>query len=213
MASSKEIVEAATEVSTLLKNAGIAHAIIGGAACVLLGLPRNTNDVDILIEPLVSQHHKTICRKSSRFTISNNSKIVYRSSESGVLVPIETLEGGPGSFIRLPAVDSVPILTINQVHPSTLLCMKLSRWSWMSESTRAQSQAKAESDRHDIMFLLEWLAESQEKITFQGFEESSRERLLEGLRKLESKYERAEELLKIVLDEAPVGSNTTVEPP
>ncbi|KAK6527953.1 hypothetical protein TWF281_009213 [Arthrobotrys megalospora] len=202
MASPENIIETASKLSIVLKKAGIAHAIIGGAAGNLLGSERSTQDVDVLVTPPAIQVREAILRNSDRFTVAPNMKLVH-TSESGTIVPIEILKDGPEATLRMPELSSTPILEVDQipvVHPSMLICMKLNRWSWMSESTRDQSRVKADNDRHDIMFMLHWLAEKGEKITFEGVEVDRRERHMEGLRKLRSEYEEADELLKSVLD-------------
>lgn len=70
----------------------------------------------------------------------------------------------------------------------------------MSESTRVQSQAKADSDLDDVISMLEWLVERGERIEFKGVEEDRRESHMEVFRKLRSRHSRADELLEIVLD-------------
>ncbi|KAF3152774.1 hypothetical protein TWF225_003969 [Orbilia oligospora] len=201
MSSRQEIINAATELSKTLTKVGVAHAIIGGAAVNMLGSERITKDVDILAEPQALRHREQLLRNSNRFSISN-LQLVY-TSESGVVIPIEILEEGSKSFIRMPELANIPILKIEKipvVHPAMLVCMKLSRWGWMSDSTRPQSLAKADTDFQDIVSMLELLAESGERIDFRGIDEDRIGGHMEYFRKLRSKSKRVDQLLKIVLD-------------
>lgn len=103
----------------------------------------------------------------------------------------------------MPELANIPILkieTIPVVHPAMLVCMKLSRWNWISDSTRPQSVLKADSDFKDILFMLELLAQGGERIDFRGIDEDRIDRHMEYFQKLRSKSKRVDELLKIVLD-------------
>ncbi|EGX45680.1 hypothetical protein AOL_s00166g2 [Orbilia oligospora ATCC 24927] len=200
MAPPQEIVNAATELSKILTKLGVAHAIIGGAAVNMLGSARVTKDVDVLAEAEALRHREQLLGNSNRFSMSN-VQLLY-TSESGVVIPIGILE--QGSFVGMPELANIPILKIETkvpvVHPAMLVCMKLSRWNWISDSTRPQSVLKADSDFKDILFMLELLAQGGERIDFRGIDEDRIDRHMEYFQKLRSKSKRVDELLKIVLD-------------
>ncbi|KAK6517971.1 hypothetical protein TWF506_005138 [Arthrobotrys conoides] len=199
--SPEEIVNAAMELSSILTKAGVAHAIIGGAAVNMLGSNRLTEDVDILVEPPAIQHRELLLSSSNSFSMSE-LKLAY-TSKSGAVIPIGILEGGSKSFIRMPKLTNTPTLKVDKtpvVHPAMLVCMKILRWGWMSDSTRPQSLAKAQGDFDDILSMLELLAERGERIDFKGIDEDRIEGHMEYFRKLRSKSKRVDELLKMVLD-------------
>jgi hypothetical protein len=70
----------------------------------------------------------------------------------------------------------------------------------LAESTRPQSIAKTENDFHDIGVLLNWLAENELHMSFEGYPEKRKEDLLSGIRKLYQMDAAIRPLLETTLD-------------
>ncbi|KAK6544242.1 hypothetical protein TWF694_000945 [Orbilia ellipsospora] len=202
MSSPEDIIEAATEVSRILKQIGVSHAIIGGAAGNLLGSERSTLDVDVLVSFPSIQVREAILKHGTKFTGSKTDLKFAYTNDGGTFVPIEFLKDGNEAALSMPDLASTPILTFEEiplVHPSIIVCLKVGRWAWMSESARPRSRVKAKQDLHDILFLLKWLVENEEKISFEGMETNHREKYTAGFQKLSSQYKLAAELLNNLL--------------
>ncbi|KAJ6263784.1 hypothetical protein Dda_2356 [Drechslerella dactyloides] len=199
----EHLFEAATELSAVLSKLDIAHAVTGGTALLLLGSDRSTRDVDILVDAPCTKVRSLVLENSDRFTENEDLSFVYANEAGDVVVPFGILQHGQQSALRMPDVHTAPILVVDNIpiiHPSLLICLKMSRWSWMSDSSRPASALKAQGDLTDIMFLLRWLVEKGERINFHDIDEDRLEKCMRGFQKLRAKYPEADEMLKAVLD-------------
>ncbi|KAJ3005132.1 hypothetical protein NUW54_g4481 [Trametes sanguinea] len=109
----------------------------------------------------------------------------------------------------LYSLSSVHALTVSVgidiLHPGVLILTKFKRWSVQHTSTRPKTIRKAASDRSDIQFIIEWLAENSERIRFDEYEGKSKPELLAMIRKYHDKYsddvEQMEKLRSIMPDD------------
>jgi hypothetical protein len=70
----------------------------------------------------------------------------------------------------------------------------------LAESTRPQSVKKRRSDVRDIEVLVNWLAENELHMNFEGYPEKPKEELLSGVRKLYQMHAAIRPLLETTLD-------------
>ncbi|KAK2806656.1 hypothetical protein FQN51_006622 [Onygenales sp. PD_10] len=127
---------------------------------------------------------------------SNSSKT--GPPDSSLDVVIELLQGGADKQLRLPDAETVPLTWINPsefdssrpnhaapiVDPGVLILTKLKRWMFLAESTRPKSVTRAENDFYDMEKILRWLDKRSATIDMARYPETSKEKLLQGLRLL-----------------------------
>ncbi|KAK4038391.1 hypothetical protein C8A01DRAFT_37634 [Parachaetomium inaequale] len=138
--STDHVVAAAKAVARALKDGGVKYAIVGGAACLLLGSNRVTTDVDFVTH-------------ADHFAVdSRTNHTVYLSNP-----PIEIQISAPPALFREPFdEDTETIEVLDGVHvlkPTLILNAKC-----RSILGRAGDDKKM-SDAQDIRFLLNWCAE------------------------------------------------------
>ncbi|CDO78207.1 hypothetical protein BN946_scf184701.g5 [Trametes cinnabarina] len=104
-------------------------------------------------------------------------------------VHVETLSAGSlGLPIAIASTYSTGEAEIDILHPGILILTKFKRWSIQHTSTRPKTMRKNASDRSDIQFIIEWLAENGERIRFDEYEGKSKPELLAMVRKYRDKY-------------------------
>lgn len=144
-----DITRAAIAVAQAL--AGLPYAIVGGAACLLLGAERTTTDVDVVVPAGGIVSARSRLAKAPGFVVHKQTRhTVYAGS-----VDIELLSP-PGMF-RAPFDANHEVwevarggVGIRVLHPLALLNAKCG-------SVVQRGDAKRQSDYGDIVFLLRWL--------------------------------------------------------
>ncbi|EMD38738.1 hypothetical protein CERSUDRAFT_151359 [Gelatoporia subvermispora B] len=216
----KDFLQAAKALSCKLDDLGLRHAFIGGFACSLLGSPRLTKDIDVIIETqridLVALC-ESLAEVTSRFATLNfqlyyiqnvsegigREELVLRSSEN-VLV-----KAFPAGLLGLPIVAELTLEVGNHaikiLHPSVLILTKFKRWSASHASTHPKTIRKILPDVCDIVFLIIWLAERGISIRFESYCGTTKPELLLMVRRFRDKYaeetERMESLRSIMPDD------------
>ena len=93
-------------------------------------------------------------------------------------------------------------LGINILHPCILILTKFNRWSHDHASTRPRTVMKVAIDANDIRYIIGWLAEHGEQISFTDYDGKTESELLVMVRKYYDKYADDEvhmELLRSVM--------------
>lgn len=132
-------------------------AVVGGAACALLGSNRVTTDVDIVVPPGRTVNARRKLAESSEFHVDKRTRHTTHI-ETGVdieiLTPPSLFRGSFDESSETFVVDGVPVLP-----PLDLLNAKM-----VSILGRADD-AKKDSDASDIRFLLAYCVENKLHIT------------------------------------------------
>ncbi|EWC47976.1 hypothetical protein DRE_02858 [Drechslerella stenobrocha 248] len=113
-APSEDLLEAALELSAVLTNINVAHAIIGATALALLGSTRLTRDVDVLVDSPGPQVRSAILNSSRYFAEREDSSFIYTNAETRVTVPVGILEHGEGTTLKLPDLSSAPTVIVQK---------------------------------------------------------------------------------------------------
>nr|POE99493.1 hypothetical protein CFP56_52883 [Quercus suber] len=149
----EQILEACASVGRNLGD--IKYAIVGGAACLVLGSTRSTEDVDfVVLKGEISNARKLLSADKDSFTVDSRTLHTYHKSSPPVQIEILA---PPGTF-REKFDQDTPTLTVEIgsssviiLHPTLILNAKC-----RSVLGRA-SDAKKRSDASDIKFLLRYL--------------------------------------------------------
>ncbi|OSC97831.1 hypothetical protein PYCCODRAFT_1418726 [Trametes coccinea BRFM310] len=121
-------------------------------------------------------------------------------------VHVETL---PAGSLGLPIAINSTYITgeaeVEILQPGILILTKFKRWSINHTSTRPKTIRKVASDRNDIQFIIEWLAENCERIRFDEYKGKAKPELLAMIGKYYAKYadneEHMEKLRSIMPDD------------
>lgn len=148
MASAEQVKQAARAVAKLMYGQQC-YAVVGGAACLLLGSPRFSSDVDIVVPKGETKAARALLKPSDEFeTDGRMAQTVYRSDP-----PVDIQILTPPILFREKFNASTPTLSVQGVDilkPALLLNAKckalLGRYS----------QERKDADAHDIKFLLKW---------------------------------------------------------
>lgn len=137
----------------------VKYAVVGGAACQLLGSTRETEDVDFVVpQGQVAAARALIGGDKERFTVEPRTLHTYYKSTSQLRIEIIS---PPGTFKESFDADTstytinVDGCNVEVLHPLSILNAKC-----RSILERA-SDEKKKSDAYDIGFLLWWLAENK----------------------------------------------------
>ncbi|KAI0648912.1 hypothetical protein C8Q79DRAFT_1007496 [Trametes meyenii] len=195
---------AAKALSTHLDDWGIQHVYIGGFAWSMLGSirPTEASDIDVLIqdknilglrEKLVDLDPHFAGAGIKLYYVTKDSdesqveEELVQNSPNNVLV--ETLSAGTlGLPTSIVSKYQAGELGISILHPGILILTKFKRWSVSYLSTRPKTVRKAASDRADIKFIIEWLAEHCESIRFHEYPGKTKLELLAMIRKYHDRY-------------------------
>lgn len=137
----------------------VKYAVVGGAACQLLGSTRETEDVDFVVpQGQVAGARAIVAADKDRFTVEPRTRHTYYKSSPQVEIEIisppgtfkETFDANTSTFTI--NVDGYPVEIL---HPLYILNAKC-----RSILGRANYDKKS-SDAIDIQFLLWWLATNQ----------------------------------------------------
>ncbi|KAI0330230.1 hypothetical protein GY45DRAFT_771327 [Cubamyces sp. BRFM 1775] len=132
-------------------NTGIPYAVVGGAACSLLGSHRTTSDVDVVVPTNTVASSRKLLKQAGTFLVDPRTCHTYHSL-TGVEIELVT------QWFQNQFNESTPTLTVNGVrilHPVLILDAKC-----RSVFARS-SDAKKISDAFDIAFLLEYCAKNR----------------------------------------------------
>ncbi|KAK1597936.1 uncharacterized protein LY79DRAFT_576274 [Colletotrichum navitas] len=181
--------QAAACLSRILGENGIEHAFIGGFALRMLGHDRDTEDIDVEIgvtdpQEMRSLVTRVLCDADSRFVTSNLKLFFVPDGNWELRLPVETLALGALNLPRqLPVIrpgdGSVPVLL-----PGVLILTKIKRATQYIGSTRPRSIAKLGFDVRDIIHLLHWLSDHEQKIDFAAYDTAYPDRLYKAVRQI-----------------------------
>ena len=149
------IIAAAKAVSQALKDGGVKYAIVGGAACLLLGSDRATSDVDFVVpKGRIRDARLLLKAQSDHFAVeARTNHTVYLSNPA-----IEIQIISPPALFKEPfdeSTETIEILDgIHVLKPTLILNAKC-----RSILGRAADDKKM-SDGQDIKFLLSFCADN-----------------------------------------------------
>jgi hypothetical protein len=148
---SEKILEAAQAVACALGKT-TPYALVGGAACCVLGSTRATSDVDFVVpRGGIAAARQRLQDKDEWFRVDKRTR--HTAFLSDPEVPIEIL--APPALFREEFTSDTEVVQvdgINVLKPTLLLNAKCG-----SILSRATDERKG-VDAHDITFLLEWCA-------------------------------------------------------
>jgi hypothetical protein len=147
-------VEAVREAAQAVRNVlgDQAYAIVGGAGCALLGSPRTTTDIDIVVPRGQTAGIRKLFKGQEGFVVEKRTLHTYFSSNPRVNIHILT----PPILFQEEFDASSPTVIIGSakvLKPALLLNAKC-------HSILSRDEAKTRSDAHDIAFLVRWCLES-----------------------------------------------------
>ena len=122
------------------------YAIVGGAGCALLGSPRTTTDVDIVVPRGQTMEIRKLFKGQEGFVVEERTLHTYFSSNPRVDIEILT----PPMLFKEAFDASTPTVMIGSakvLKPALLLNAKC-------HSIMGRGETKTRSDAHDISFLL-----------------------------------------------------------
>ncbi|KAN0095131.1 hypothetical protein V8E51_015842 [Hyaloscypha variabilis] len=128
------------------------YAIVGGAACALLGSPRTTTDIDIVVPRGQTVETRKLFRDQEGFVVEKGTLHTYFRSEPRVDIEILT----PPILFREGFDSSTPTIMVGSakvLKPALLLNAKC-------HSILGRGEEKTRSDAHDIDFILRWCHEN-----------------------------------------------------
>lgn len=141
----EDILAAADAIGHYLKDRP--YAIVGGAACALLGSGRITKDVDLVVPRGETKDTGNILKnQTTHFDVGKKTLHTYYKSDPRVEIEILT----PPSLFREPFDASTPVITVgnaNVLKPTLLLNAKCN--SILTKSTKE----KKYTDATDIQFV------------------------------------------------------------
>ncbi|KZF21367.1 hypothetical protein L228DRAFT_171231 [Xylona heveae TC161] len=157
MSSSPKVLSAVLEAA---KAIGIAfasrkYAVVGGAACLLLGSQRCTDDVDLVVPQGQTAQFRNVLRVREGFTVEPRTAHTYYQAEMDIPIRIEILT--PPILFKENFDSETPTVFIDGVQilkPALILNAKC-----RSILGRATDERK-DADAHDIKFLLKYLAKN-----------------------------------------------------
>lgn len=145
------------------------YAIVGGAACSLLGSTRETEDVDFVVPKGATREARQVLREQpTYFDVDNRTLHTYYKSDPRVEVEILT----PPSLFKETFDSNTPVVLINGIKvlkPSLILNAKCNSIFGRS------SEQKKTTDAEDILFCLSWCAENNMPLTTAEVPRASKE--------------------------------------
>lgn len=146
------VIEAAIAVGIAMETD--TYAIVGGAACVLLGCDRTTSDVDIVVPKGATPDARARFRASDKFIVEPGTAHTYYNAAT---TPFEIEILAPPGLFKEDFDAATPVVELSGVKilkPALIFNAKCG-----SILNRA-SEDKKFTDFSDIVFLLEYFAES-----------------------------------------------------
>lgn len=153
----------ARAVSAALSDLGVTHAVIGGAACQLLGSARTTRDVDFVVDV-----RGAAVRDLKARVAASCAQFVFRAPDPESPVPAAALglrlrdSDVPIEFLPTDALGWPAPLAAARIraadawilHPAAIVLSKAARTAPNLGSSRPATRAKVLSDLEDIAFLV-----------------------------------------------------------
>ncbi|KAL7285802.1 hypothetical protein ACG7TL_000911 [Trametes sanguinea] len=133
-----------------------AYAIVGGAACILLGGQRVTEDIDFVVPKGSTPKARQLLKASGMFTIDPrtlHTKHTETDVEIEILAPPKLFQGVFDESTPTVTVDDVRVL-----HPLLILNVKCKSLLWRP------SEMKKFTDGQDIAFLLDYCVCNEIKV-------------------------------------------------
>ncbi len=146
--SPKQTLEAAEAVALAMTDKH--YAVVGGAACSVLGSVRQTSDVDFVVLQGDTKAARALLKAQDRsFEVEKGTNHTYYKSSPRVEIEILT----PPALFKQPFTSSTPTINVDKIRvlkPTLLLDAKCG--TIFSRS----SEEKRRTDATDIKFLLRW---------------------------------------------------------
>lgn len=145
--------------ATALGNALIScekYAVVGGAACALLGSTRTTQDIDVVVPRGATVSTRQLLRSSHDFLVEARTNHTWYRAQTTTPVQIEIL--APPVLFQENFDQQTEVVTIGNVNvlkPALLLNVKCG--SILSRS----SDSKRRTDSEDIKFILSYCAQNR----------------------------------------------------
>jgi hypothetical protein len=137
---------------------GSSYALIGGAACSLLGSRRGTYDIDIIVP--TGQRGRTVelLGRSKKFGVEPGATRTWFNSSNDTHYNVDVMEPGQiyQKFDR--KTETRVVNGIRILKPALLLNFKCLSWS-----SRGRQRAKRLHDAQDIRFLVTYMARAGER--------------------------------------------------
>ena len=152
----QDLLTASFEAGQVLR--GQPYALIGGAACSLLGSQRGTADLDILVPEGQKRATQLLLADAPTFGYDAQTRQTWFNAPNGNYHNIDVMAG---SRVGTVLDSQTPTMLINGARvlpPGVLLRMKCLSWSEMDTK---RDQTKKGHDAGDIRFLLEYMVENR----------------------------------------------------
>ncbi|KAJ5704162.1 hypothetical protein N7493_011300 [Penicillium malachiteum] len=162
---------AATALTIALKRENISHIFLGGYVASLIGGKRITEDIDVT----VGKKCLKMLLKHPEFSRSTDNRLVFRVGAHRVLIDLMPERESGYSLPRSDCPDRLQVrsrdhltrgipTSIDILHPSVLLLIKLVPWHDSFYATRNAAALRAMTDLQDIRAILRWLVQRKERI-------------------------------------------------
>ena len=146
------------EALTAAKQVGIEHVVIGGCALRLLGSPRRTKDIDLLVPDGMKKDARAGLRQSGSFLVGEGGRQLFKASDRQVynVDIVEPRKIGLSSYPdKRHIMDSGGVRVLK---PALLLNLKVIAWG-----AELRNENKRVHDSTDIRFLLEYMYDRKMK--------------------------------------------------
>ena len=153
MADSDLILEAVSAVGKALKDTH--YAIIGGAACALLGSDRETRDVDLVVVRGGTAAARARLKSSPGFRVEARTMHTYYGH-----VPVEIL--APPALFKGEFTPDTPTVEISGAKVLEPACLLNTKCGSIRERSSDSDKGK---DAADIKFLLDWFIGEERRIS------------------------------------------------
>lgn len=150
IARKEDIIAAASACGAALEGR-LTFAVVGGAACVLLGSARDTRDVDVVVTKGNTIAAKNALRASGDFILEPRTRHISFNCASPVEVDVLT----PPIMFRENFDDTTPTLYLESFGVRVLMPALILNGKCASILTRPDERKK-DNDAADILFLLRW---------------------------------------------------------
>jgi hypothetical protein len=154
-----ETIEVASALAETLPES-LKYAIVGGAACTLLGSKRQTMDVDFVVPRNCTAQARSALKASPRFQVQPRTNHTTYEFEASDVQPIDIEILAPPSLFQEEYNDQSPVVQVEGgvrvLHPAIILASKC------KSVTGRSSLEKRASDAQDIAFLLKYLFEHEQ---------------------------------------------------
>ncbi|KIM88419.1 hypothetical protein PILCRDRAFT_3414 [Piloderma croceum F 1598] len=150
--------EAARALASALGES-VSYAIVGGAACSLLGSLRQTEDIDFVVPQGGTPNARSLLRQSANFNVQPRTNYTTYFFALPEVEPIDIEILTPPSLFKGEYTAQSPIVFVGEIrvlHPIDILASKCD--SVIQRSTAA----KRSSDSNDIAFLLDYIIKHED---------------------------------------------------